>query len=163
MLVVCLGMAACGTPPEPAASSTEGTALTWVHIEQYSTPIRVGDPQQPSVQLVTVDLTLVFRFTEHPATLVVDFEAESGGHTHNELDLASLKPAILEATGGQWNIKAPVKIPGLGSLRYNAVLVDQSGRASGAVGGSFTVLGSFSGSNGGQASEGNTTTVTGGS
>jgi hypothetical protein len=162
IFALCLGTVACGTPPEQAGSSAEGIELTRVDIVQYTTPTLVGDPQQSSVRIVTVDLTLVFRFADHPATLVIDFESESGHRTHNELDLAALKPAILEATDGQWNLKAPVKISDLGSLRYNAVLVDQSGRASRAVSGSFTVLDSFSGSNGGQASEGNTTTVSGG-
>ncbi len=162
IVALCLGMVACGTPPEQAASSAEGIELTRVDIVQYTPPTLVGDPQQSSVRLVTVDLTLVFRFADHPAALVIDFEDDSLRRTHNELDLAALKPAILEATDGQWNLKAPVKIPDVGSLRYTAVLVDQSGGTSDPVGGSFTVENSFAGGNGGQASEGNTMTVSGG-
>ncbi len=161
-LALCLGMGACGSPPEPAASSAEGIALTRVDIVQYTTPTLVGDPQQSSVRIVTVDLTLVFHSADHPVTLMVDLEAKSGYRTHNTLDLAALKPAILEATDGQWSLKAPLNIPDLGSLWYTAVLVDQSGGASGAVGGSFTVEDRLSAGNGGQITDGSTTPVTDG-
>jgi hypothetical protein len=159
---LCLGTAACGTPPDQMASSAGGMELTWVYIEQYNIPTLVDDPEQPSVQLVTGDLTLVFRYADHPSTLMLDFEGEPGQRTHNEVDLAALKPAILEATDGRWQMLAPLRIPRLGPLRFTAVLVDQSGRMSGTVGGSFTVGDGLGGNNGGQTTEGNTTTVSGG-
>jgi hypothetical protein len=50
-----------------------------------------------------------------------------------------------------------LKIPELGALQFTALLVDQSGRTSGAIDGTFTVGDGLGGNNGGQISEGNTT------
>ena len=166
VIALCVGMSACGTPPDQSTTSAGGMELTWIYIEQYNIPTTADDPQQLSARMVTGDLTLIFRQADHPETLVLDFEAESGQRTHNEIDLASLNPDIPEATGGRWTGLAPLKIPELGTLQFTAVLVDQLGRSSGTIGGTFTVGDGLGGNNGGQVSEGNTTgnttTVSGG-
>ncbi|MFZ5876971.1 MAG: hypothetical protein ACOYXU_11260 [Nitrospirota bacterium] len=167
LVALCLGTAACGGAPDPSTSTAGGMELTWVYIDQYNIPTLADDPEQPSARLVTGNLTVVFRRADHPATLVLDFETETGQRTHNELDLAALNPDIPEATEGRWRVLAPLKIPELGALQFTAVLVDQLGRTSGAIGGSFTVGDGLGGNNGGQVTEGNTTgnttTVSGGS
>jgi hypothetical protein len=166
VIALCLGLSACGTPPDQSTSAAGGMELTWLYIDQYNIPTMADDPQQPSARLVTGDLTLIFRQADHPETLVLDFEAESGQRTHNEIDLASLNPDIPEATSGRWTGLAPLKIPELGTLQFTAVLVDQLGRSSGTIGGTFTVGDGLGGNNGGQVSEdnttGTTTTATGG-
>jgi hypothetical protein len=134
--------------------------LTWVYIEQYNVPTMADDPQQPSARIVTGDLTLIFREADHPETLVLDFQAASGQRTHNEIKLATLNPDIPAATGGRWTGLAPLKIPELGTLQFTAVLVDQLGRSSGTLGGTFTVGDGLGGNIGGQISEGNTTGTT---
>ncbi|MFZ5863385.1 MAG: hypothetical protein ACOYXR_11160 [Nitrospirota bacterium] len=158
IVAVCVGLPACGTPPNETTGSGEEMELTWVDIRQFNAPSPVNDPQQPSVHRVTGDVRLVFRNADHPAALLIDFEAKSGSRTHNELDLATLKPDILEATGGQWSLRAPLMVPELGFLEFTAALVDQRG-SSGLIGGGFTVGNAFDGNNGGQASDVNTTTV----
>jgi hypothetical protein len=157
LVALCVAISACGTPPDPSTSPAGGMELTWVSIDQYNIPTLADDPQQPTARLVTGDLIVVFRQADHPKTLVLDFEATSGQRTHNEIDLASLNPDIPQATEGRWTMLAPLKIPELGALQFTALLVDQSGRTSGAIDGTFTVGDGLGGNNGGQISEGNTT------
>ena len=171
IVALCMGMSACGTLSDQPTSQAEGMELTWVYIEQHTIPGMANNPQQPSALLVTGDVTIVFRYADHPTTLVIDFSGKSGQLTHNEIDLAALKPAIVEATEGRWKVRAPLEIPELGPLQFSAVLKDLLGRSSSAIGGSFTVEDGFGAGNGTQTSQdnttgnttGNTTTVSGGS
>lgn len=158
VLLVALG--GCGTAPDQMPAGAEQVELTFIGIDQFNTPVPVIDSQQPTLHLVTVDLRVVFRFAEHPRTMVIDFEGLSGRRTHNELNLVALAPDIADATDGGWDMRAPVRIPELGALRFDAVLVEQSGRVSSVVGGGFTVESSFGGANSGQTSDGNLTTQT---
>jgi hypothetical protein len=156
-----LAVNACGTAPEDPSSGTQGVELTFVGMVQFSTPIPAGgDPQPPSAQRVTADVTLVFRFADHPQTVVIDFKSQSGLSTHNEVDLASVAPEVVAASRGRWVVRAPLLIPETGNLRFHTVLVDQSGLASTSVDGDFTVQSSLGASNTDQGSVGtNTTTV----
>lgn len=147
-----LAVGACGTAPEPPSSDTQGTELTFVKMDQFSTPVSGVDPEQPSAQRVTVDVTLVFRHADHPHTARIDFTSASGLTTNNEVDLASVAPEVVAASSGRWVVRAPLIIPEPGTLRFHTVLVDQSGVASTAVDGDFTVLSSFGSSNTIQAS-----------
>jgi hypothetical protein len=148
---------ACGTAPEQPSSGAQGVELTFVGMVQFSTPVPGGDPEQPSAKRVTVDVTLVFRYADHPQTVVIDFESRSGASTHNEVALASVAPEVVAASSGRWVVRTPVIIPETGTLRFHTVLVDQRGLASTAVDGDFTVQTSLGSSNTDQASVGTNT------
>lgn len=132
--------AGCGTPADPTALDDSVPELTFVGVEQYNTPALVTPSGELTQYLVTVDVTVVFRFADRLETLIVDIDGPtSGRQSHNEFDLGVLAPGIEGATQGRWEVRVPLTIPELGALQFSVTLIDHSARTSRPVGGSFTV------------------------
>lgn len=149
--VVAAGLlvSACGMPPEQQGADDNVVELTLVLMDQYDTPDLVTVPSEPTLYRVSADITLVFRFAEQPATLIVDIEdPRSGRVTHNEFDLAVVAPGIAAMTDGRWDdLRVPLMIPELGALQFSVTLVNHDGTMSRANDGAFTVQASFGANN----------------
>jgi hypothetical protein len=127
-------------PADPSGLDDSVPELTFVALDQFSTPVLVTQSDEPTLYQVNVDVTVVFRFADHLETLIVDFEGPaSGRRSHNEFDLGVVAPEIGETTQGRSRVRLPLTIPELGALQFSVTMVDHSGKASRAVGGAFTV------------------------
>lgn len=163
VLIVAMVAAGCGVPGDPSAHDSDAPELTFVALDQYSTPALVNPAGTPALYQVSVDVTVVFRFADHLETLVVDIDGpRSGQRSHNQFELGDVAPDIAAMTQGRAVIRLPITTPELGALQFSATLIDQGGRTSRAVEGGFTVqsvLGANDTSQTQTTQAGNTTTV----
>lgn len=137
--VLGIALSSCGTPPESPRDAEGGVRLTWVDLQQYSIPAPLPDPAGPARDL-TVTVTVAYSALAFPAALEVAFRhAPSGEESFNRLDVAALAPAMATAVKGRFQFFALVRIPHLGSLTFDAVLVDAAGARSDRVLGHFAV------------------------
>ena len=130
----------CGVPADPSGVADSVPELTFVGLEQYSTPALVSQSDEPTLYQLTVDVTVVFRSADRLETLIVDIDGPvSGRRSHHEFDLGALVPGIEDATQGRREVRVPLTIPELGTLQFSVTLVDHNTNMSRAVEGSFTV------------------------
>ena len=144
LMTTIVAAAGCGVLADPSQPENSSLELTFVGLEQFSTPAPVAQPGGPSLYRVSVDVTLVFRFADGLETLIVEIDGPaSGRQVNNEFDLHSLAPAIANQTQGREEVRVPLMVPELGALPFRVTVVDGSGTRSGAVQGSFTVQSDF--------------------
>ena len=141
-VLLLLGVAGCGGGlPQEFSSAGTSPELTRVNVEQYSYPTPIpGFPELPA-RLVSVDITLVFTAPERPATLSLVFSTLDVPilSSQSDVDLATVAPDVAASTGGQEVFRAGVRVPDLGTLIFDAVLIDHAGVASAPVSGQFTI------------------------
>lgn len=130
-----------GSLPQELSSAGTSPELTRVSVEQYGSPVPIpGSPELPA-RLVTIDITLAFTALQKPATLSLVFATLDVPilSSQADVDLATVAPDVAASTGGQRVFRAGVRIPDLGTLNFDAVLIDQAGVASAPVSGHFTI------------------------
>ena len=137
-----LGVAGCGgSLPQEFPSAGTAPELTRVSVEQYGSPTLIpGSPDLPA-RLVSVDIILVFTAPERPATLSLVFSTLDVPmfSSQSDVDLTTVAPDVAASTGGQEVFRAGVRVPDLGTLIFDAVLIDRAGVASAPVSGRFTI------------------------
>jgi len=132
--------AGCGVPADPSGLDDSAPELTFVALDQYSTPALVTQSGEPTLYQVTVDVTVVFRFADQLGTLIVDIDAPASERlSHNQFDLGVVAPEIAAMTQGRSKVRLPLTIPELGALHFSVTMIDHSGKTSRAVEGGFTV------------------------
>jgi hypothetical protein len=137
-----LGVAGCGGGlPEEVSSAETSLELTQVSIEQFGPPVpRSESPELPD-RMVSVNVTMAFRAPQRPATLSLVFATLDAPvrSSQSDVDLATVAPDVAASTGGREVFRAGVRVPDLGTLIFDAVLIDHAGVASAPVSGHFTI------------------------
>ena len=154
-----VGLSACGGAWEGYSSSEATLQLTDVGLKQYANPPTPvpGSEDLPTRQ-VTVDVTLIFLAPEKPETLTLVFTG-SDGTSENRIDLTTT--SLADSTGGRRTFRTLITIPNLGSLPFDAVLIDRAGASSATVSGWFTIADSLTITQSGQSNESNEITMQG--
>jgi hypothetical protein len=140
VVITAMLVTACGVPPEPVGLDDRVPEVTFVALEQYSTPALVTQSGEPDLYHVTVDVTVTLRFADQLEVLIVDIDSPSSGReSHNQFDLTAVAPEIAAATQGRFEVRLPLTIPELGALQFSVTVIDRNGKTSRAVEGGFTV------------------------
>ena len=153
-----VGLSACGGAWEGYSSSEASLQLTAVGLKQYAhPPYPIPGSEDLPARQVTVDVTLIFLAPEKPETLTLVFTGSSGT-SENRIDLTTT--SLADSTGGRRTFRTLITIPNLGSLPFDAVLIDRAGASSATVSGWFTVQDSLTVTQSGQFNESNEITTT---
>ncbi len=137
--LLALELTGCGGAPEGFSSSGASLALTMVRVEQSSSPRPIPESLDLPARLVTVKVTLAFTAPQKPATLSLVFTTAAGTRSENEVPLTEVAPEVAASKGGQKDFLALVKVPALGALIFDAVLIDHAGSSSAPMSGQFTI------------------------